>query len=153
MALIYTFIIQKILLVTLFMMKHFFCLNACIFIFGFGFSQNNNAKSDSFFIQDKRVTTLIQKHIAINESKKDKINGYRVQIHFGAEKAKAMEIRTKFSTEYQKIPTYFDYQQPYFKVRVGNFRTKLEAYKLLQEISGDFSGGFIVSDEIELPAL
>jgi hypothetical protein len=36
---------------------------------------------------------------------------------------------------------------------VGNFRTKLEAYKLLQEISGDFSGSFIVSDDIELPEI
>lgn len=135
------------------MIKHNLFFYLFTLLYSFGLSQNHDIKPDSFLIQDKRVNTLIQKHIAINEAKKEKINGYRVQIHFGAEKAKAMEIKTKFASEYQKIPTYFDYQQPYFKVRVGNFRTKLEAYKLLQEISGEFSGGFIVTDEIELPAL
>lgn len=108
-------------------------------------------KTDSNIVQDKRVNELVARHIAMNELKRGKIKGYRVQIHFGAEKAKAMEVRTKFSTQYQNVPSYFDYQQPYFKVRVGDFRTKLEAYKLLQEISGEFSGAFIVSDEIDLP--
>lgn len=108
-------------------------------------------KTDSNIIQDKRVNELVAKHIAMNELKRGKIKGYRVQIHFGAEKARALEVKTKFSAQYQNVPAYFDYQQPYFKVRVGDFRTKLEAYKLLQEISAEFSGVFIVSDDIDLP--
>jgi hypothetical protein len=76
-----------------------------------------------------------------------------VQIHFGAEKAKALEIKSKFTSSYSNIPAYFDYQQPYFKIRVGNFRTKLEAYRLLQEILLDFPGAFIVQDDIELPPI
>jgi hypothetical protein len=36
---------------------------------------------------------------------------------------------------------------------VGDFRTKLEAYKFLKEISIEFPGSFIVQDEIELPKL
>ena len=110
-------------------------------------------KTDSNLIQDKKVNELILKHILVNEAKKEKIKGYRVQIHFGPEKAKAMDVKTKYSTSYPNSTVYLDYQQPYFKIRVGDFRTKLEAYKLLQEISGEFPGAFIVGDEIELPPL
>lgn len=109
--------------------------------------------TDSNIIQDKLVNELILKHILINEAKKEKMKGYRVQIHFGPEKSKAMDVKAKYTMEYANSRAYLDYQQPYFKIRVGDFRTKLEAYKLLQEISGDFPGAFIVQDEIELPPL
>ena len=107
--------------------------------------------ADSGIIQDKRVNELLLKHVLINEAKKGKMKGYRVQIHFGPEKAKALEVKTKFIQQNHKAHAYLDYQQPYFKIRVGDFRTKLEAYKFMKEISGDFPGAFIVSDDIELP--
>ena len=109
--------------------------------------------ADSNIIQDKRVNELVLKHVLINETRKGTMKGYRVQIHFGQEKAKALDVKSKFMAQHNNIPSYLDYQQPYFKIRVGNFRTKLEAYKLLQEISTEFTGSFIVSDDIELPAL
>ena len=108
---------------------------------------------DSNIVQDKRVNELILKHVLINEAKDGKMHGYRVQIHFGPEKVKALDVKTKFSTEYKDISSYLDYEQPYFKIRVGDFRTKLEAYKLQQEILIDCPGAFIVTDEIELPPL
>lgn len=110
-------------------------------------------KADSNIIQDNRVNELVLKHILINEAKKEKIKGYRVQIHFGPEKAKALDVKTKFNTEYPDTRAYLDYQQPYFKIRVGDFRTKLEAEKMKQEILGSFPGAFIVNDDIELPPL
>lgn len=135
------------------MRKYFFLLWLSCLLFHFSQGQDSLKlfKTDSNIIQDKRVNELVSKHIAMNELKRGKIKGYRVQIHFGAEKAKALEVETKFSAQHQNIPAYFGYQQPYFKIRVGDFRTKLEAYKLLQEISGEFSGAFIVSDDIDLP--
>ena len=108
---------------------------------------------DSNIIQDKRMNELVLKHVLVNEARKGKIKGYRVQIHFGQEKAKALEVKSKFMAQHNGVASYLDYQQPYFKIRVGDFRTKLEAYKLLQEISNEFTGSFIVSDDIELPPL
>ena len=133
----------------------------CILLFLLFFSCFAKAQSDSlrFFsvdsniIQDKQVNELVLKHILINEARKEKMKGYRVQIHFGAEKAKALDIKSKFILQNHKVDAYLDYQQPYFKIRVGDFRTKLEAYKFLQEIFSDFPGAFIVSDDIELPRL
>ena len=138
-------------------MKSFLLL---LFIFAAGLANAQSAgdslrhfAADSNIIQDKRVNELILKHILINEAKKEKMRGYRVQIHFGPEKSKALDVKAKYTMEYANSKAYLDYQQPYFKIRVGDFRTKLEAYKLQQEIIGDFPGAFIVQDDIELPAL
>ena len=136
--------------------SHFLSLVFCFLLLISCYSQSDSLRifsADSGIVQDKRVNELVLKHVLINEARKGKMKGYRVQIHFGAEKAKALEIKSKFTASYSSIPSYLDYQQPYFKIRVGNFRTKLEAYKLLQEISGDFPGAFIVTDDIELPPL
>ena len=137
-------------------MKHFLILLAIIALSPLSKAQSQKDSlrqftADTGIIQDKRVNELVLKHILINEAKKEKMKGYRVQIHFGPEKAKALDVKTKYTSQYGNNSAYLDYQQPYFKIRVGDFRTKLEAYKLLQEISGDFPGAFIVTDEIELP--
>lgn len=137
-------------------MKRFFLLLVSSFFILNSYSQSDSLKifsADSGLVQDKRVNQLVLKHVLINEAKRGTMKGYRVQIHFGPEKAKALDVKSKFTSQYKDVSAYLDYQQPYFKIRVGDFRTKLEAYKLLQEISGDFPGAFIVSDDIELPPL
>jgi thymidine kinase len=58
-------------------------------------------------------------------------------------------MKEKFNDEYEGIPSYIKYDQPYFSVRVGDYRTKIEAYKFLKEIQKDYPTSFIVVDEIE----
>lgn len=102
-------------------------------------------------IQDRKVNELLAKHIEINS--KAAIKGYRVKIHFGADKNKAKEIKAKFIAQFPTVAAYEKYDQPNFNIRVGDFRTKLEAYKFLKELQSDFPSAFIVQDEIELPGL
>jgi hypothetical protein len=111
------------------------------------------SKSDTGKIevnQDARVKEMMQKYV---DSRNGKIKGYRVQIHFGTEKNKAKEIKSKFLAKYPDVKVYDMFEPPYFKVRAGDFRTRLEAYKFLKEIRDEFPGSFIISDEIELPPL
>ncbi|MDF2452083.1 MAG: hypothetical protein K0S26_1587 [Bacteroidota bacterium] len=75
-------------------------------------------------------------------------DGYRVKIHFSADKTKAREVQSKFSSKYYDIPTYEEYQQPNFVVNVGDFKTKLEAYELLKKIKEDYPYAFIVKSKV-----
>ena len=102
-------------------------------------------------VQDYQIKELLNKHVEINS--KAPIKGYRVKIHFGTDKNKAKEIKGTFITKFPDVPAYEKYDQPNFNIRVGDFRTKLEAYKLLKEIQPDFPAAFIVQDEIEFPSL
>ncbi|HRG58959.1 MAG TPA: SPOR domain-containing protein [Bacteroidia bacterium] len=101
---------------------------------------------------DARVMKLQQKYIEINKLKQS-CAGYRIQIHFGNEREKAKEIKTKFLKEFPEIPAYDSYQSPNFRVRVGDYRSKLEASKQLKQISTLFPSSFIVSDNIKYPKL
>lgn len=103
------------------------------------------------FVQEFKVKELVDKHIEINS--KATINGYRIKIHFGADKNQAYEIKRKFSEKFPDVPAYAKYDQPNFNIRVGDFRTKLEAYKFLKEVQIEFPSAFLVQDDIEFPAL
>ncbi len=118
-------------------------------------ASNDTINSDTGrveIIQDSRISALVEKHIAINEKQKG-IPGYRVQIFFGSKRKDVLEVRTDFLAKYPDIGAYIKYDEPYFKVRVGDFRTQLKAQKFYKEISGSFPNSFIVEDLIVLPEL
>lgn len=117
----------------------------------FLYSQVATDSSKVEFVQEFKVKELVDKHIEINS--KATINGYRIKIHFGADKNQAYEIKRKFSEKFPDVPAYAKYDQPNFNIRVGDFRTKLEAYKFLKEVQIEFPSAFLVQDDIEFPAL
>lgn len=81
------------------------------------------------------------------------ISGYRVQIFFGSDRKAANDARTKFLQLYPELDAYLVYQQPNFKVRVGDFRTQQEAQAIFRNLLTHFDKVFIVPDKINLPKL
>ena len=113
-------------------------------------AQTNTADTGRVeIVQSESIKQLAATHIEINE--KAKIKGYRVKIHFGADKTKAKEVKAQFMAKYPDVPAYEKYDQPNFNIRVGDFRTKLEAYKFLKQVQVDFPAAFLVQDDIECP--
>lgn len=127
-----------------------FSISSFIFLFFLFCTVNVNAQSNT--IQEKKIEKLNEKHKE-NCDKKGTIPGYRVQIHFGSDREKAKDEKAKFLKLYSEVPAYENYQQPNFKIRVGDFRTRLEAQKFLKDIKNDFSSSFVVTDEINYPKL
>jgi hypothetical protein len=100
--------------------------------------------------QDSLVKVLMNRHLAISQVKRT-MSGYRVQIYFGSQRAKATEVKTDFLQLFPKTGAYLSYQQPNFKIRVGDFKTRLEAMKFLKEIQPVYGSAFLVKDEVKLP--
>lgn len=122
----------------------FLCVVVSITVFG-----QDTTTTDT---TTKKVTVVVDKAIEnINETYKAayKLYGYRIQLASESSSAPARKIRAAFIQKYREVPAYEIYQQPYFKVRVGDFKTKLEAIKFQKEIISDFPNSFIVKDEIE----
>lgn len=99
----------------------------------------------SFFAQNKtsssnQIKELIAKKRTFN---KEYGFGYRVQIYYGTE-TKARSLHSKFKVNFPGVYTKLDYEQPYWKVLVGNFRTKLEADKAVITYSEKFSGLIVI---------
>ena len=136
---------------------NFYCLILVLILYSYSSSAQNDSssvpkKGSLKIICDGKLDSLVQLQKRISEEKQT-TPGYRVQLFFGTERKKANEIKAGFLQKHNEISSYVLYQQPNYKVRVGDFRTRLEAYKLLQELTIEFPSAFIVSDEIILPEL
>lgn len=102
--------------------------------------------------EEKRITELFNRYLEENATMPS-IDGFRVQLHFGNDREKAKEVKTRFLKSYTNVEAYESYQQPNFRIRVGDFRTRLEAVKFQKEIHQQFPGSFVVTDKISLPKL
>ncbi len=104
---------------------------------------------------DKGVETLVGRHVAFNEYVKG-FPGYRIQIYFDSgnySKNRAFGEKAKFIARYPDVAAYVIFQEPYYKVRVGNFRNKLEAEAFKQRIKEQWPEAYIIKDDIDLPGI
>jgi hypothetical protein len=96
--------------------------------------------------QDERLEVLLQDYV---DSKK--IKGFRIQLFSGNSRWEAVKVKSDFLKKYkeEKAP-HLVYQSPNFKIRVGDYRNRLEAQKFLERYKADYPSAFIVQDEIEV---
>jgi hypothetical protein len=117
-----------------------------------GFGQKTG-KVD-IIVSDSRVSSLVAKHIAFNEAR-GSIKGFRIQIFFDSgnnSKSKAVSALNEFKAKHSKIGAYLTFQEPNYKVRVGDFRTRMDAQRFLHKIAEDYPNAFVVKDnEINYP--
>jgi hypothetical protein len=95
--------------------------------------------------KDDRIDALVEK------KRTSIMGGYRIQICFDSDKNIVNAARTKFSNLYPKIDTYMNFEAPNFNLLAGNFRTRIEAEKLLEKIFGEFTITIIRKEYIYLP--
>lgn len=113
-------------------------------------------------IQDPAIDTLVSRYILMSmkvykENGYYGMAGYRIQIYSSSNRNAREESRkahAEFISRFPGIEAYSIYSEPgYFKVRVGDFRTRAEAVKLFLEISKAFPDAYIVPDVIRFPEL
>jgi hypothetical protein len=94
---------------------------------------------------DSRIDSLVSKQIQINSLKKG-VDGFRVQIHHNQSQSReeSQKVRARFSQDFPHLKTYLEFKSPYYKIQVGDFITRIEAYKVQKEISKKYRGTYIV---------
>ncbi|MBS9767289.1 MAG: SPOR domain-containing protein [Flavobacteriaceae bacterium] len=103
------------------------------------FSQSQVKKIGKIQItEEKGVATLLNANT-------ENLQGYRVQVFSGNanEREKAQNIATTIENEHN-VKAYVEYEQPHFKVRVGNFIDKIEAIKLKHKLAKSYPNTYIV---------
>ena len=103
-------------------------------------------------VKDPLIDTLIARRPSLgkilNVPAEGSSYGYRVQIFFGSNRKAAYDAQARFNDEYPEYRTYISYIEPNFKVHAGDFRTRLEAEKLMRSITAIFPSMFIFSEKI-----
>ena len=78
------------------------------------------------------------------------IKGFCVQIYLGDSRDKAQKTKYRFMKKFPEIKSIqYERISPNWKVKVGKFRTKLEAQKLKRTIHSEYPNCFIT--EIIVP--
>ncbi|MCU0370770.1 MAG: SPOR domain-containing protein, partial [Bacteroidales bacterium] len=123
----------------------------------------SNAQYDPYgrviVIQDELVDSVLHDYetlrLEIMENPDNKaIPGYRIQIFFDSgpnSSDRAKQAMEEFLSRYPEIPAYVNWKAPNYRVRVGDFRTRLEAEKTLQSILVDYPNAWVIKDEINFP--
>ncbi len=104
--------------------------------------------------QNPNIESLLQRHITNSAGRK--ITGYRVRLFFDNKqdaRNKSEAIAGQFASQFPEIRVYSTYEKPFFKVTVGDFRTKSEAMQLLRKIEGEYRSVFLVKETINYPAI
>jgi hypothetical protein len=112
-------------------------------------------------IQDSQVDTVLlayrtaRTRLLENPDSKA-IPGFRIQVFFDSgsnSSDRARSVKEGFNLLFPDIPAYVSWKAPNYRVRVGDFRTRLEAEKALQIITIDYPNAWVIKDEINFPVI
>ena len=116
-------------------------------------------------LKDPMIDSLIARRIALNINKPGggptiskpapvvSSLGYRVQVFYGSDRREVYSQQTRFGNLYPSLNTYITYKAPNYYLRVGDFRTRLEAQRLMNELRSSFPTLFIFREKINAPNL
>lgn len=140
-------------------MKLFFtCLLTVI-----GLTTLAQSKGTVTVVKDPKIDTVIAKRLLLN--KKDAPAavkaggavvtqmGYRVQVYYGSDRRVVFKEQSRFTSLYPHLMTYVSYKEPNYYLRVGDFRTRMEAQKLMAELKSTYPTLFIFREKINAPNL
>lgn len=134
-----------------------FLLSFFMFVtFQFSLSEFIFSQTENIVVREPyEITTLINKHISHNASMNG-MEGFRIQIFYDSgnnSKSHAYAVKSGFILKYPNIRAYITYEAPNFKVRVGDFRSRLDAERFRNKIIDDYPSAFIMPDKISFPSL
>ena len=116
--------------------------------------KSEGGAADVEIFQSDSLMNAMQKHVAANSGRT--LSGYRVRIFFDnrqSARVASEETLKRFESLYHDVVAYRTYANPYFKVTVGDFRTKSEAMALLERIRYEFPSAFVVKENISFPVV
>jgi len=99
-------------------------------------------------VKDPRLDMLLKKQAELNKEV-DKLNnktgpGYRIMVINTNDRIKALEVKSRMMSDFPEEKSYLVYQSPYFKIMIGNFRTRQEAEPFQKKILEIYPTGVII---------
>lgn len=104
--------------------------------------------------KDARIDQLVKNQSQIvPPATSPQITGYRIQLSFDQSKSIIDEQRARFVSLFPKIDTYVEYNAPNYFLKVGDFRTQLEAENIKAQAQNQFPLSFVIKEKINLPRI
>jgi hypothetical protein len=114
-----------------------------LFFLLFSLSQNVFAQEVQLN-EDPKVAQLFRNWTNNNRSN-PRVEGWRVQIMATTDRQQVEEARNNFRLQHPDVPAEWTHEKPYYKLRVGAFRNKLEAQAFIASLTG-YAGAYPAKD-------
>lgn len=105
--------------------------------------------------QDVQIANLLDLHVLQN-AKNPGMQGFRIRIFFELgqnARRNSEESMRVFMEKYPGVKVYQSYDNPYWKISVGDFRSRESAQKFYQQLLVDYPKAFIIPDWVNFPSL
>lgn len=109
------------------------------------FAQNIQLK------EEPGIAQMMQRFVAINKSLST-IDGWRVQILATPDRQKLESTRQVFQYKYPNITVDWVHTNPWYKLYVGAFDSRLSAVRLQSLLQRDYPNAYLVRDNTIKPA-
>jgi hypothetical protein len=76
--------------------------------------------------------------------------GYRIQIYSGNNRDEANNARNRSYALFPEITPHIVYNQPTFRVKVGDFVDRLDAQRVYAGLVSEFPNAMVVQDKVEI---
>lgn len=118
-------------------------------------AQQTGTQGSVIVHKDPRLDMLVKKQIEINEyttrDNRRTAKGFRIQVINTRDRNEAISAKTKMLQLFPDQASYILYNAPFFKLKMGNFKTRPEAEQVLRKVIRHYPNGtFIINDVIEV---
>lgn len=93
------------------------------------------------------IRTVMDKYINQNKSN-PMVEGWRIQIISTDDRRKMESFKQKFEMAYPGMYLEWEHRNPWYLVKVGAFKTKLELQAFIQELKDDFPQAIPIKDQV-----
>lgn len=114
-----------------------------ICILSTGISYTVNAQQGTVNIkQDERIDKLLDVYKNVNS----KSDFYQIQVGFGSYE-KAQELKSQIDVDFPNLYSKIEFESPTYRVRLGRFKTKLEAERKFLEVRKKYPNAMLLKPE------
>jgi hypothetical protein len=120
-------------------------------VLGFFSVAHAQVATDSFFIHDQYKSILVVlDSVAKNNLRFKQTKGFRILLYNGNNRALAVKSKEQAYKEFPEAEITFQYTSPNFKVKFGNYTSKIEAIQNLKDMKAYFVDAILIPDLVIL---
>lgn len=120
----------------------------CSFIILFLLILFKTSSAQVKIVEQGNISRLMSSYISQSKST-EVIQGWRIQLITTNDRRKMEAAREKCAELFPELKAEWKHVSPYYQVRIGAYRTKLELQSFLLQLKDDFPNAIPVMDQIK----
>lgn len=116
-------------------------------------TKNTKEKSSSAIKLPKQVNNEVDTaldSIAVRNKTVRYSSGYRIQVFVGNDRKEVDEAKSYIYQNFPELSTYLTFSQPTYKLKTGDFTSRLDAERYYSYIRQRYSMAMIISEKIDI---